>query len=215
MQNVNIDRMLKRLGVEGTDAFVQCREVMARADIISRQNRTNMAASKEQSVLKVLSQELTWSCRRGDCRRLTDLSSRPSILVAKPHCQFCNGSNDRAALERLASKLAAAGLSRVLVVGGAEIKHQEIRRLSPEGINWRFVDGTTARSERHYRDDRIWADVIVLWASTGLSHSVSVHFWKTSGGRTITVRRASIRQLAEGISRHVDGRPRRGRGGCR
>ncbi len=203
MNDIPIDRMLKSIGITNPGAQQAARAALAEAGVISRPNRTNIAGYKESRARETLSGAFLWHCGSGDCRKKATVSAESLLLVEKPHCRLCGGSSDRAALIDLAGQMAAARISRVLVVGGTDAKRREILEASPPGIEWRFVDGNTARHERYYRSDRNWAEVIVLWGSTPLGHKVSSHFDGKGDRRTITVRRRGISALADGIVDHL------------
>ena len=203
MNDIPIARMLKDLGVANPGAQQAARAALAEAGVISRPNRTNIAAHKAPRAREALADAFLWHCGSGDCRKKAAARGEPLLLVEKPHCRLCGGSSDRAALKDLAREMAAARISRVLVVGGTDTKSREIREASPPGIEWRFVDGQTARHERYYRSGRNWAEVIALWGSTPLGHKVSSHFDGKGDSRTVTVRRRSIAALAGEIASHL------------
>ena len=126
-------------------------------------------------------------------------------MVDKAACSFCGGSKDRAALVEMAHAMAKAKKCRVLVVGGTDAKEREIREKSSPGIEWRVIEGKTGRPSRYYRDHRAWADLVVIWGSTELSHKVSAHFDGKGDDDVITVRRRGITALADEVTRHLQG----------
>ena len=197
--------MFKDFGITAPGAQKSAREALSRAGIISsRPNRTNIASEKVTRAREALESAFLWHCSNGDCRRQAEAS--PSLLVDQAHCTICGGSKDRSSLMSMASALADANVSRVLVVGGTEAKTREIREKSPPGVEWRFVDGTRSKDDRYFRHNRRWAEIIVIWGSTVLDHRVSSHFESKGDGRVITVTRRSIGALADAVVEHLNRR---------
>lgn len=205
MPDISIGRMLKDFGITAPGAQEAARDALAAAGIISsRPNRTNIAAQKSDGARRALLAAFTWHCGNGDCRREADAA--PRLLVEKSSCMICGGSNDRRALEKMASTMVAAGMSRVLVVGGTDAKCREILKKSPCEVQWRFVDGKKSRDDRYFRHNREWAEVIIIWGSTVLDHRVSAHFDRKGDHRVITVTRRSIGALAHEVVDHLNRR---------
>ena len=197
--------MFKDFGITAPGAQKSAREALSRAGIISsRPNRTNIASEKVDRAREALESAFLWHCGNGDCRRQAEAS--PSLLVDQAHCTICGGSKDRSSLTSMASALADANVSRVLVVGGTEAKTREIREKSPPGVEWRFVDGTRSKDDRYFRHNRRWAEIIVIWGSTVLDHRVSSHFESKGDDRVITVTRRSIGALADAVVEHLNRR---------
>lgn len=199
--------MLREFGIPDGAAQQLARQSLADWGVITRPNRQKIAAYKRDDALTALTVSFRWHCSNGDCSTAARDAppDTPPLLVEQPHCEICGGSKDTSALGRMAAALAAAGLSRVLVVGGTENKCREIQGKSPGGVQWRFVDGKAARPDRLLRSDREWAEVIVLWASTVLDHRVSAHFPARGDDRVITVPRRGIAALADAVTQHVHG----------
>lgn len=194
--------MFKDFGITAPGAQKSAREALSRAGIISsRPNRTNIASEKVDRARAALESAFLWYCSNGDCRRQAEAS--PSLLVDQAHCTICGGSKDRSSLKAMASALASAKLSKVLVVGGTEAKRRELREKSPAGVDWRLVDGTRSRDDRHFRHNRRWAEIIVIWGSTELDHRVSSHFDARGDSRVITVTRRGIGALADAVVAHL------------
>lgn len=224
MKDLPISQLLKELGIADGESQRLARQSLAEWGVI-RPDRQRIAAYKRDDALLALSESFLWHCGNGDCRgqarrapppaRSADdrpapsgsSDDRPPLLVEQPACSICQGSPDASALRRMAEALRAAGLSKVLVVGGSQNKRQEILRKSPPGIQWRLLDGTTAKPDRLFRPDREWAEVIVLWGSTELDHRVSDHFPAKGDDRVITAARRGITALADAVTQHLRRHP--------
>ena len=207
MDDILIPQMLREFGIADGASQQLARQALSDWGLITRPNRQKIAAYKRDDSLEALTESFIWHCNNGDCRMGARapgaVSGLPPLLVEQPHCSVCGGSRDTSALSRMAGALAAARLSRVLVVGGTENKRREILEKSPPGVDWQFVDGKAARPDRLLRSHREWAEIIVLWASTILDHRVSAHFPARGDDRVITVPRRGIAALADAVTRHV------------
>ena len=201
---IPMSEMFKGFGILTAQAQRDARDALVREGVISgRPNRKGIAANKLPRALEALDRSFIMRCSRGDCKERANARSKSkgaSILqVSQEHCAFCGGSADRNALQRLAAALSGAGMSRVAVVGGTDQKERQIRSACPPGIEWRFVEGQTARPDRLYESTRAWADVIVIWANTPLSHKVSRHFEDSGDERVLYVRGTGIASMCEDV----------------
>lgn len=202
--DISILRMFKDMGIGASASQKAAQDALAEAGIISsRPNRTNIAAAKVDRALEVLEDVFSWHCGSGSCKAKSKEARRRTLLVKRTRCMICGGSNDRHALEEMASSAAVSNVSKILVVGGTSTKHREIREKSPSGVEWRFVDGKKSKDDRYFRHNRRWAEIIVIWGSTELDHKVSNHFDGKGDSRVITVSRRSIGALADGVIRHL------------
>ena len=207
MADVSISEMLSGFGVTDSGARQTALEALVAAGVVSgRPNRTRISADKRERVGSVLSEGFLLHCRNGDCSQQAAGVGDPRglLLVDQPFCEMCGGSTNRSALERMAQTLKAAGMGRVLVVGGTEAQAREIRQNTPDSVEWRFVTTQTSRDARYYRGDRDWADVIVIWASTPLPHKVSRHFEGKGDSRRISVTRRGVAALADEVKQHLE-----------
>ena len=201
----NINAMLHRLGVRDRRAQSRAIDKLKESGVMSsRARRSGIARFKVDRAAQVLNEMFAWHCNRGECRRLAKESGRIPLAVDQRSCSQCGGSPDRQSLYELSQRMLASGLSRLLVVGGTNCEFRTIRDGSPDTLSWRFVDGTKARTDRHYRELMEWADVIVIWGSTPLNHSVSNRFSKAGDDRVVEVAKRGIRALAIEIIRHLD-----------
>ena len=210
MPDLPLARVLKDYGITSPSAQDAARNALVKAGTISgRPNRVNISDEKVGPARSALEAAFLWHCGNGDCRREASSSSVPTLLVGQQSCAICGGSGDRKALKRLAKAANRAGVTRILVVGGTENKWREIRAGSPDGLEWRFVDGVKARDDRYFRNHRRWADLRVVWGSTPLDHRVSNQFGPAMGGRVVTLSRRGIAALVDAVVRHIEGQGRR------
>ena len=215
MKDLPISQLLKELGVADGESQRLARASLAEWGVITRPDRQRIAAYKRDDALAALEASFRWHCSNGDCRMQARRPPPPSVpseelpplLVERPACSVCQGSQDASALRRMAGVLQAAGLSKVLVVGGSENKRHEILRKSPDSVEWRLLDGTTAKPDRLFRAHRDWAEIIVLWGSTELDHRVSDHFPAKGDDRVITAARRGITALADAVTQHLQRPP--------
>ena len=195
--------MLTELGI-ALESQQAAREALVEADVISgRPNRTGIAVSKRDAVRTTLEGAFLFHCRNGDCQRAAD-GVPATLLVEQFACSVCGGSADRRALERMAKAMTRVGISRLLVVGGTDVKSRQIQANCPAAVELRFVDSVTARDDRYYRGHKAWAEVIVLWSGTPLPHKVSRHFDGKGDARVVTAHGTGIATLADTVRRRVE-----------
>jgi hypothetical protein len=108
---------------------------------------------------------------------------------------------------RLAPRLAAAGVRRLVLVGGSPVGARTVRRWAEaHGIEVRLVEGTRRHTARRAADNRAWGDRFLIWASTPLDHRVSALYCPSrTGGRTITIHARGAHQVAAELERWLGG----------
>lgn len=196
--------MLKALGISNLESQKVATDCLVAQGVISGRKRVNIEATKLPRVEEYLRAGFVWHCRSSECRTEARDDGGPLLVVERLHCPYCGGSDDKRALRHMSAALESHGLGRVLVVGGTEKKHREIQAKSRGlPVVWRFVDGTAAKDDRYYRDDREWADVIVLWSGTPLDHRVSYHFADHRDRRIMTARTRGITGVCDAVVRYV------------
>lgn len=167
-----------------------------------------MAVHKESAAGESLEARLAFHCSNALCREtLKEQEGRASeprelILVERDACEVCGGSADRRALNEMAAVMRGAGLSRAVVVGGTNPKWARIRQITPQSIDWRFVNGLGNSNQRDAARDLKWGDVILIWAGTPAQHRVTNLY---AGPRTITVPTTGIAALAREAARFARG----------
>lgn len=83
--------------------------------------------------------------------------------------------------ERLVVAARAVSASRFVIVGGSEVARTTLRDDFPSTLELRRISGTDNVSLSDAQENANWADVIVLWSSTPLNHSVSDNFVTAAG----------------------------------
>ena len=212
MKNRPISVFLNSLGIAGVEQQAIARAVLENEGF-TRVGRINMAVHKEAAAQESLDAQLAFHCSTPTCRQSLlqqesdTVSPRRLIQVERDACEVCGGSADRRALAEMAIAMTEAGLSRAVVVGGTDQKAAKIRELSPNSLQWRFVDGLGNINQRGATSDLKWADVVVIWATTPLPHRVSNLYSKA--GHTITSPTSGIAVLAREAARFARGQARR------
>ncbi len=212
MKNRPISVFLNSLGIAGVEQQAIARAVLENEGY-TRAGRTNMAVHKEAAAQESLDAQLAFHCSTPTCRQSLQsqesdaASPRRLIQVERGACEVCEGSADRRALAEMGIAMTEAGLSRAVVVGGTDQKAAKIRELSPNSLQWRFVDGLVNINQRDAASDLKWADVVVIWATTPLPHRVSNLYSKA--GHTITSPTSGIAVLAREAAKFARGQARR------
>lgn len=116
-------------------------------------------------------------CEHPTCLTLTIQRYATSNIdiVPSPICPVCKGRDNRGAFRKLLRSTEEAGISRILIVGGYPDIHVDLADLGREqgSLEFRSVDGTRHVDVRRAEALMTWADVVVIWGSTQLKHSVS------------------------------------------
>ena len=100
-------------------------------------------------------------------------------------------------------------LRRVLIVGGGPGVHSEIRMMAPDDIELRIVPGDANENEKSARSNLAWADLVVVWGGSILSHRVSTLYTDPSSrtkGKVVSLQRRGLAALAKRIREYCESR---------
>ena len=166
--------LLRELGYGHPDAAGRALEILVAAGLTSPR-KDGIATAKRERVREELGQWLVRLCERCAPSRVDD--GRERVPVADhTDCERCLGSANRAAIDRAVEVLRGAHRRRLVVVGGSPGVHEALRKLWPEDMELRIIDGTERHTGQEARGHLAWADAIVVWASSELNHKVSEHY---------------------------------------
>lgn len=192
--DVPIADLLARLGFTRQADVAAARAELEGAGLTNpRKMRIN--AEKIPRVEDVLTRAFAVRCE--ECAEDEPAGTRV-VTVAASACRRCGGSASR----RSALRLGATGRRlRVLVVGGSGGTRAELERKLAPHVELRQVDGESRRTKDRAAAEHAWADVVVIWASTELPHTVSTLYTQVPdpGGKTITVARRGAAALIDEI----------------
>lgn len=85
--------------------------------------------------------------------------------------------------------------------------HSEIRTLAPEDIELKIIPGDGNANEKSARSHLAWADLVVVWGGSILSHQVSSLYREARSrtkGKVVTLQRRGIAALAQCILKHCE-----------
>ena len=212
MADVAIADLLASLGLAGEDAEMG-RSVLEAAGL-TNPRKSRISADKEPAAREAIDAEIARLCRR--CDEATSAEPRLVVLVPPEACARCAGSANARALGDLASAAAAAGVTRLVVVGGSPDIRLELARL-PAPLEVRLVVGVERRTGEQARRDVDWADVVVVCGSSELYHRVSNLYTRepAARGKLVVASRRGVEAIAGEVVEHLSrrGRARRGQGG--
>jgi hypothetical protein len=193
--------LLLGLGFETPTTQARAREALVAAHLTTPTKQA-ISAEKRPRVEAVLRERFVVTCSSPGCSPPPD--GRERILVHDRHrCWICGGSDNRRTMETAARLFEAAGIARLVVVGGSPSVHEELRQLAPPSWQMRVIDGTARRTSESARGDLRWADLVLLWGSSELDHKVSELY---SGRTVVHVRRRGIAALLEEAIRFAENR---------
>jgi len=174
---------------------------------LTRSGKQGMAGEKLERARDALAVRLVRHCSDPACAAAVAGDGRSPVEVERAHCSVCSGSNNTRALRRMAAACQAAGVRRILVVGGRRPMYVEMERtLGGTPLELRFVDGTSNLPKgADALRDCAWAELLVIWAPTPLPHKVSDLYRPEVcvAPRRVTVHRRGIEALAMEVVDHL------------
>lgn len=204
MPDLAIDHLLRTEGFGSTDARAAAREALEAAGL-TRPAKQRIAAEKLGRARDAIAAAIVTHCSKPECRAAVARDRRRAVEVDPAHCTICSGSNNRRALRAMADACLAAGVRRVLVVGGRPPAYVELQRTLTE-LELRFVDGTSnLPNGTDALRDCAWADLLVVWAPTPLPHKVSTLYRSDvcHVAHRVTVHRRGLEALAGEVVTHL------------
>ena len=199
MSDVAIAEFLSSLGLAGADA--ERGRAILEAGGLTNPRKTRLSAAKVDRARAAIDAMLARFCSA--CAARTDAGGREVVTVPAAACTRCGGSRNDRALAELAEVCAAAGLRRLVVVGGSPDVRRELGSLGGE-LELRLVDGTARRTRAEAQRDLDWADLVVIGGSSELGHKVSTLYTRERGGPpVITVARRGVEAIAGAVIEHV------------
>lgn len=139
-------------------------------------------------------------CQDPICREVAALDGKVAVDVTATRCVICHNSDNRRAWLRMARACVRATRTKLLIVGGAEDSHANVNQLAtltPE-LDVSLVDGTSSQPRQRARSKVRGADLVVLWSSTQLDHTVS-DVYKSEADAFPRALRVVVREGGRGI----------------
>ncbi len=155
---------------------------------------TLLEASRADALAAWLDARLSLVCGAPAC---VPSAGAEVFRVSPARCEFCGGSDVRRAAKRFFAACAAAGISRVRVVGGSPTYGRVLRELAAdEPVDLKTVCGTARRTQKEARADQKHADLVILWGATLLDHATS-DLYDRRRSRVLTVAHRGIGRMLE------------------
>lgn len=209
--DTDIDEWLASEGIVDRASRVEAMVVLAAAGL-TRARKQRMANHKLAAAREALWAGVTPVCADAACRAAIGSPPLPVVTTARDRCVVCGGSNTKRAVKRMLEACAAAGLERILLLGGSKAAHAELRgALAGSKVEVRMIDGLeTSPSNKTALPDLEWAQLLVVWASTALPHRVSQAYTEQRPRSLplITVARRGVEALCQEVTRFAAGRAR-------
>jgi hypothetical protein len=205
VQDRRIEDVLAELGLVG-DAAARARAIL-HEEALTNPRKERISVDKVERVRTAIDRHFARLCQA--CATRTDAAGREVVTVAPAACPRCGGSDNARALAELAERARAAGLRRLVVVGGSPNFREAFAEVS-DSLELRLVDGTTRRTKADARRDVDWADVVVVLGATELAHKVSSLYTDDprGKGKTVVTARRGVSAIAEEVARHAERRAR-------
>lgn len=204
MSDTAIADLLRGEGFRSTAALAAGRGALEGAGL-TRPGKVRIADEKLDRARNAIGSTLVRHCSDPACIAAVADDGRELVEVERAHCSVCSGSNNTRALRRMELACTAAGIRRILVVGGRPPMYAEIEAIVGRAFDLRFVDGTSnLPNGADALRDCAWADLLVIWAPTPLPHKVSSLYRAEVCGvaHRVTVHRRGIEALAVTVVEH-------------
>ena len=199
MSDVALAEFFSSLGLSGGSA-ARARAVLEQ-DGITNPRKTRISAAKLELARAAVERRFARFC--DSCAARTDPQRREVVRVPSTACARCGGSRNNRALVELEEACAAAGLRRVVVVGGSPDVRRELAAVGGP-VELRLVDGTERRTKGEALRDLDWADLVIVAGSSELAHKVSTLYTKERGGTpVVTAARRGVEAIAGAVVEHV------------
>lgn len=207
-QDISIAEVLSGEGFDNRVALQLAREVLVNNGL-TNWSKVNIHSSKRERIRNVLSAGLYRTCDDPICRCVAGLEAgaRRIVVVSPANCEVCGGKKSRRVMEIANMVFQRKGISRIVVVGGTRVDHEEIsRQARGKGVEFRFVDGTKpARASRLCDPYSQWADLVIIWANTPLKHVVSYTYTgnRSTSGKVVYANRTGVAAMIDQVLRQI------------
>ena len=194
MQDVSLTKLLSEHGFKGEDADMALILLQNRG--LTRPGKRRISACKITRVSESLSETFIRVCGKDTCIRRSAGDLRQQVLTDARCCDICGGQDNRRAVNEMLHAMRSKGVKKLLVVGGSPNSRKELERLCNTSCELRFITGEENPVNKKVNAQRDWADIVLIWASTQISHKTtsSLH-----GPKVITVTRRGITALASTV----------------
>ena len=202
----DIGEWLAGRGVTLAPSRDQARAALEAAGL-TRAGKARMSDEKLARAGAVLDAAFFPVCAAPACAQAAAASGRTPLRVEpRTHCASCGGSDNRRAEASFLEAARAAGVRRLVVVGGSPAVREELEAQLGGGLELRTVDGTERRTQDRARADLEWADLVLVWGATELHHKVSTHYTQASPQlrrKVVHVTRRGVAALLAEALEHV------------
>ena len=200
MRDERIEDVLAGLGLVGP-AAARARAALDEAGI-TNPRKERVSVGKRERLEAAIAERYARFCET--CAGRTDPGGREVVIVARDACERCRGSDNTRALDEAAEACAAAGVRRVVVVGGSAATRDELAALGGR-LDLRLVDGIGRRTKSDARSDVEWAQVVLLCGSTELAHKVSTLYTDDPAvkGKLVRSSRRGVAAIAGELAQHA------------
>jgi len=130
-----------------------------------------------------------------------------AMHVPPGRCDVCGGSDIRAAWSRFVDACDRQAVRAVTFVGGSPNYRRQVKELSAGAkLEIKLVPGSVRRPKHKADADMRKADVVVIWGSTILDHSISENYRPDAGkARLVPVNVRGISRMLDQVRRAVLG----------
>ena len=194
MKDVPLTDLLSDHGFERKDADMAL--ILLQKSGFTRPGKKRIAVSKTSDVSEALKAEFIRVCRKDACIRGAAGDPRKLVRTNARYCDVCGGQDNRRAVDEMLCAMQNGGLKKLLVVGGSPNARRELKRLCNTSCELRFITDEDNPTKNRIVPQMDWADVVLVWASTQISHKATVLL---RGPKVIIVPKRGITALAHSV----------------
>lgn len=126
---------------------------------------------------KTLTRGFSIVCSAMACQEVASVHARQGLIELEERhlCTICQGSDARGWYRRLTLTAIHTQRDRILVVGGDDADHRQIKELARQhsGVTWDFIAGGTRLSQTVANAKVAHKAAVVLWGGVHLPHALS------------------------------------------
>lgn len=200
--SVPLEQVLSDRGLSGHDEHL---EVLRRLlELRPDELIDSVQVHDSVPVRSLLDQRVALVCSKESCQ-----PDGPGVVLRVPpgRCEVCGGSDTRAAWSRFVAACEGEAVRRLVFVGGSPAYRKQLRSLAEGGsLKVEFVPGSVRRPKPKADADMRRADLVVIWGSTILDHSISENYRSDAGpARLVPVNIRGISRMLDAVRRAVLG----------
>ncbi len=189
--------------------YASLREVLAATDVpaealaglllrgVAQKLIGTLAVGDRRTLEQLLQRYVRRVCAAPTCQEQAQREGFEVIAVSGPECELCGDSDNTRAFNAMLATCRDAGVRRIAVLGGSPRSRQNLERLvQGTELTLELIDGDKNRKASRWARTMSDQDLLVIWQTTILKHSVSEPAEANAKKLNVPVIRAPGRSVA-------------------